>query len=158
MARRKRKRYTDDDRANALAALAANGGNVKLTANQIDIPETTIRKWLSSEQHPEITKKGAQKKGPLSDYLEKIAWQLADSLPGKTDQSSLQQVATSLGIVIDKMRLLRNEPTEINRNEGGADDDLRKLTDEQLVERLAAARSRMEAARASEGSGNPGGD
>jgi hypothetical protein len=37
--------YSDEEKASALAALAANGGNALLTAQQTGVPRTTLRKW-----------------------------------------------------------------------------------------------------------------
>lgn len=159
MARRipTRRRYSDDDRANALAAVAANGGNVELTAAQLGIPESTLRSWVKGDRHPEAAHLCDEKKGPLADHLEAIAWRLADVLPDKLPAAGLQQVATSLGIVIDKMQLLREKPTGIHRTEGG-DDDLRDLTDAELDRRLRAAVGRVEAPPPGGGGPDPGGD
>lgn len=139
----RRRRYSDEDRANAIAALAANGGNVNLTAKQLDIPATTLKHWADGTRHAESAQLGEQKKGPLADRLELVAWKLAESLDGKIEAAGLQQTATSLGIVIDKMQLLRNKPTEIQGHT--PDEDLRNLSDEELDRRLAEARSRASA-------------
>lgn len=138
---KKRRAYTDEERANALAALAANAGNVARTAAQLDIPQATLRAWSTGDRHPESTQMCDQKKGPLADRLEEVAWKLAEAIPDKLADSPLQQIATSLGIVIDKMQLLRNKPTAIGRTEGADDDDVRKLTDEELHRELEKARS-----------------
>jgi transposase-like protein len=108
-----RRRYTDDDRANALAALAANGGNVKRTAEQLGIPLQTLHSWASGARHPEASTSAEPKKGPMADRLEEIAWQLLEAIPGKIANAPLSQVATGMGIAIDKARLLRGEPTQI---------------------------------------------
>ncbi len=39
------RRYTDDDKSNAIAQLAANGGNIGYTSHQLNIPERTLRHW-----------------------------------------------------------------------------------------------------------------
>lgn len=138
------RRYSDEDRANAIAALAANGGNVARTAKQLGIPAKTVENWAKGDRHPEAADLGDKKKGVLADKLEEVAWKLAGSLDQKIEAAGLQQTATSLGIVIDKMQLLRNKPTEI---QGAApEEDLRNLSDEELDRRLAEARSRAEAA------------
>jgi transposase-like protein len=56
-------RYSDIDRANALATLAANGGNVQRTVAQIGVPEQTLRTWKTGERHPEGAESVAPKKG-----------------------------------------------------------------------------------------------
>lgn len=149
-----RRYYSDEERANTLAALAANGGNVNLTAKQLGIPAKTIENWSKGKAHPDVAKLGEQKKGPLADALEVVAFKIVDLLPEKIPSATLQQAATSLGILVDKMQLLRNKPTEI---QGAPDDDLRNLTDEELAKRREETRSRLEAIRRGDGVATAGG-
>lgn len=102
-------KYSDNDRATALAALDANGGNVKATARQTGIPIGTIRHWRATEAGGAELR--TQKKVDLASELEAIALRLVAALPDKIGDASLQQVATSLGIAVDKMQLLRGQPT-----------------------------------------------
>lgn len=50
------RRYTPEDKSNALAQLAANGGNLVYTSHQLNIPERTLRHWrqqhLTQTQNP----------------------------------------------------------------------------------------------------------
>lgn len=149
----KKRRYSDDERAAAVAAVAANGGNVERTAELLGIPESTLRQWVKGDRHPEAAVMSDGKKGELADRLEAIAWKLADAIPGKIPATGLQQLATTLGIVVDKMQLLRNRPTTINRAERATDDDLGSLTDDELERRLAEARSRAGSPPAGAGAG-----
>ena len=48
-----RRTYTDEFRATALAALAANGGDLARTAAALDVPDRTPRAWAAGERHPE---------------------------------------------------------------------------------------------------------
>jgi hypothetical protein len=125
-----RRRYSDEERANALAALAANGGNVDRTARQLGIPAKTLENWAKGDRHPESAEMGERKSGSMADALEGVAWKLLDALPGKVEKASLSHTATAMGIAIDKCRLLRGEPTAINRQE--MDD----LSDAELDERI----------------------
>lgn len=147
----KARRYSDEDRSDAVAALCANGGNVKRTARELGIPEKTLANWAKGDRHPEAAAAAEEKKGPLADRLEQVAWQLADAIPGKLDAAPLQQVATALGIVVDKLRLLRNEPTSISKTQGAGTDDLRDLSDDELERRAAELRGRIEQAAAAAG-------
>jgi transposase-like protein len=127
-----RRRYSDEERAQALAALAANGGNISLTAKQLDIPIKTLSNWANGIRHPESAQMGNEKKKLMADVLEEIAWKLIDAIPGKVKKAPLGQTVTSMAIAVDKMRLLRNLPTELP---GAAQAlDLSKLTDEELEE------------------------
>jgi transposase-like protein len=56
-----KRRYSDEDRA---LALAANAGNAKLTARQLGIPETSLRHWRKGDRHPGAANMGAQKGRP----------------------------------------------------------------------------------------------
>lgn len=47
--------YSEKDRAEALVALEANGGNVLQTATQLGIPEATLRNWVAKSYEPEAT-------------------------------------------------------------------------------------------------------
>ena len=44
--------YSEQMRAEALLALEVNEGNVNKTATQFDIPETTLRGWLTESREP----------------------------------------------------------------------------------------------------------
>jgi hypothetical protein len=57
-----KRRYTDDERSLALAALAANTGNVNKTVRQLGIPTTTLEHWSKGERHPESIQMIAEKK------------------------------------------------------------------------------------------------
>ncbi len=48
-----------------------------------------------------------------SEKFEDLAHQLIDALPSKLADASLQHLAISLGIAIDKMLLLRGQPNQI---------------------------------------------
>lgn len=132
-----RRRYSDEDRANALAALAANEGNVNHTANQLGIPAKTLESWAKGQRHPEAAQLCEEKKPELADALEEVARKLADAMPGKVADAGLRDTAIALGIAVDKMRLLREAPTSITQTNGTAPDGRRDLTDR--LERLTSA-------------------
>jgi hypothetical protein len=125
-----KRRYSDDERASALAALDANGGDFSATARSTGVPRTTLIEWANGRAHPAVSQIRQGKRGDLADELEGVAWKLVRAMPGKIDKAGLQQVAVSLGISVEKMRLLRELPTNINRGEFPL--DLTKLTDDQL--------------------------
>ena len=106
--------WPTDKKAEAIAAYDANGHNLKQTARLLDIHPETLRYWLKdadryrNEFQPE-------KSADLASKLENNAHNLADSIADH-DLSivPLAAKATALGIVIDKMQLLRGLPTSIN--------------------------------------------
>lgn len=109
----KRRRYSDEERANAVAALAANAGNVSRTAAQLGIPAKTLENWAKGSAHPEAADNGEQKKAGMAAALDEIAWKLLGAIEGKIGDASLSHTATAMGIAIDKARLLRGEPTKL---------------------------------------------
>lgn len=135
--KRQQRRYSDDFRASALAALAANGGNVKKTARQLGIPLLTLWTW---SKHPQISTSRNEKKGELADAIEQVAWQIVDQMPDKIAKASLRDLATCLGIAVDKMRLLREQATAIT-------DKPEELSDDQRFERLKQLALRIQQRR-----------
>jgi transposase-like protein len=118
-----RRHYTDEQRAEALAALAANGGNIKLTAAQLGIPRMTLADWANGACCEAVTELRHQKKQDLADALEALAYKLVEAAAGKIADAPLQACATAAGIAVDKMLLLRNQPTVIAQT---------KMTDEEI--------------------------
>jgi hypothetical protein len=108
-----RRRYSDDERANALAALAANGGNVERTARQIGVPHKTLDNWSKGACHPAVAELGNRKKGSLSDAFEDVAWKLLGVAGTKADKLNAKDAVIAAATAVDKMRLLRDEPTGI---------------------------------------------
>lgn len=121
--------YSDEDRANALAALEANGGNITKTARELSIPIPTLRRWATGTAHPEASANATAKKGPLADKLEEVAWALAGGMLKKISKAKLSETAIALGITVEKMRLLRDQSTS---NDGDG------LTDDERATRLMA--------------------
>lgn len=134
------RRYESDEQAAALAVLAVNGGNVSKTARELGIPRMTLRDWAAARKlWPSVDAERVEDaKRDLAEALERVAWQLLDAIPGKIEAASLAQVATGMGIAIDKARLIRGEPTVVSEDVTAARDALnRKLA--LLAERNGAA-------------------
>lgn len=110
----RKRRYSDEDKATALAALDANGGNVLKTARALKIPHKTLDEWAKGRnQVPEVADLRNEKKGELSARYEAVIHELVDVLADKRANASLKDVATAIGILTDKMQLLRGRPTAI---------------------------------------------
>jgi transposase-like protein len=112
--KRGRRRYTDEDRANALAALAANGGNLSRTAAQIGIPAKTLENWTKGTNHPHAAKLGELKKPALAEQFRALAEKLVGIACEKADRLNAKDAVIAAGVAIDKARLLDGEPTQIN--------------------------------------------
>ena len=115
----KRKQYNDEFRASAKVMLEVAGypetiGALAKVASHLKVPERTLSRWFRGENNPPPDKLVRVKKGNLADALEDIAWRLVRHVkdPEVISEMTGQQAATSIGILIDKIRLLREEPTE----------------------------------------------
>lgn len=124
--------YTEEEKAAALAALDANGGNLLRTARELNIPESTLRQWRNGEGiNQSVSKLREQKSAELAAKMGEIIGQILDVLPGKLEKASARDLAVSLGILIDKKQLLEGQPTQITQ-----DRDAIKAAVQALVERI----------------------
>lgn len=127
-----RRRYTEEERAVALAALDAHEGNVLKAAAFCKIPRKTLENWRDGGAVNEaVAELRHIKKGELADRLEALAHLLVDAMPEKLAEATLKDAAVALGVSVDKMQLLRNKPTTIT-------DDISSVTDAELDRRIAA--------------------
>jgi len=146
-----RRRYSDDDRATALLALEANGGNVSRTAREMGIPKATLIDWT---KQPDRTDIRPEKRDDLVVRLRDLQSKLLDEALKRIDGAPLNQLMTSFGIAVDKSQLLEGRPTEIHQS--SIEHDLARITDDDL-EVLAAISDRLTQRPASDppGVGSP---
>lgn len=109
------KDYSAERKAEVLALVTAHNGNVAQVSRLTEIPDQTIRGWL--EQADRYREVRSEKQSDLAQKLENNAHRLANSIADH-DLSivPLASKATALGIMVDKMQLLRGEPTSITAN------------------------------------------
>jgi hypothetical protein len=108
--------YADDDRAAALVALDANGGNVEGTAAALDLPRTTLTEWRNGRGiTPAVEASREQFKRTLADKFGEVALRCVESVTGeKLERAGLKDTLIAAGIATEKQRLLMNEPTTIH--------------------------------------------
>jgi hypothetical protein len=107
-----RRQHSDQFKAEALAALDANGGNVGKTAKSLGIGRTTLRGWINGRGlNPEAALMRHEKKHSLADRLDAIAHKALDGLLdwNNSEFGSFKERMTGVGIAIDKIRLLRGQ-------------------------------------------------
>lgn len=131
-------RRSDQQKAEALAVLDANAGNVSKTARDTGIPRKTLEEWRDGRVAEGVAELRQEKKEGLADRLEAIALQMLDAMPSKILDASLKDTATAVGIAIDKRQLLTGQPTAIQRNEGLTEDERAS----RVAELLGRARDR----------------
>lgn len=128
------RRYSDSEKAHALAAVEANGGNVLLTAKELGIPRGTLEAWANGRIHPEVQMLQQEYKLSIVDRLDKTIHQLLDSIPTKINEAPLKHTMDSLAIAVDRKQLLMGEPTSIAA---------KASTDEQLISQLQRLATRL---------------
>jgi transposase-like protein len=118
---RLKNRYSDQKRAEALAALAANGGPqtrgaIPRTARQLGLPIKTLAEWARTNKHPDILARASALAQPLADRLEALAHRITGVLEdeAKLLSAPVSALATALAIAVDKMRLLREQATSLS--------------------------------------------
>jgi len=110
------RKYSPDEKAQTLAVLEANRGNVKHTGLNLDIPRSTVSLWKHSEQPPEIIELKEQKKAELADSLLELAAKIVHAIPAKLGDAPVDKLATALGITIDKWLLITGQATSRNEH------------------------------------------
>lgn len=117
-ARDGRRWYTDDERSTIMAALKANGGDVRLTATQLEIPYHTLYAWSVGWRCPEALQLHTEREGDLAGALEEIAWAIVAEIPQRIPKAPLNHLSGALDKAIDKSQLLQGKPTQnaFNRN------------------------------------------
>ena len=128
--KKKRRRYSDEEKAKALTLYAANSGMeypIAATANALKIPDSTLESWLSGRgvSQRAIELAGLEKK-TLADLYEEVAILSVMQQVGRLrsadscQDAKLSEIAQVGGIAVDKSRLLRDLPTSITDNRNDA--------------------------------------
>ncbi len=87
-------------------------GALKAVHNHTRIPMPTLFRWFHGQQNPPPSDLVNETK---IDLVAAIKRELADLFPamaGARDEASYKDMATSAGILIDKLQLLEGKPTE----------------------------------------------
>lgn len=108
-----RRQYTDSDKAAALVALEANGGNVKLTARQLGLPRQTLALWAQNKHiSADVPNIQHQKRDELLTlFMDEIQAAL-DLMASKRHEASYRDLVRAVGIFTDKYQLLSGAATD----------------------------------------------
>lgn len=129
--KRKKREYSPEEKAAALAVLAANAGNTRAASRQLmaagtPVPEATLRGWSRQPlelKTPEEVEMVEDAKRALDTILESVVGKIARGLDRPEAIARIMgkpvQAATVLGILTDKMRVLRGQPSEITQTLSG---------------------------------------
>jgi transcriptional regulator with XRE-family HTH domain len=116
--KQKRKTYDDKFRTNAVLmaeALADSKGALAKAAKHMKVPHSTLSRWARGKQNPPPSQLVHEKREELVDRLEDMAHTLLDAMGLDIEANGVDAVraATAMGITIDKIQLLKGEPTGI---------------------------------------------
>jgi hypothetical protein len=115
--RPKYKRYSDEEKSAALAQLQSSRRTIRSAAREMGIPRGTLQDWASGKKlGPTVAQQFGAVRDTMSARLEDIAYQIIDAIPAKIEEASLRDLGATLAVVIDRMRLLREEPTAITES------------------------------------------
>jgi len=131
---RRQRNYSDKEKAAALVMLDFCDGNLSKASKQLGIPLTTLKEWNDGRIPDGVTETRNEKKADLADSLEQLAFDLIDKV-----KTSEKAGGVDLGIVIDKMLLLRGEPNSISKDVTQVSPEQRRERILQLVEKAKVA-------------------
>jgi transposase-like protein len=123
------RRYSDEERAAALTVLDFCDGNVQEAARRLGMPWTTLDNWAKGRVNAGVSKVREHKNAELASRFEQIVLRALQLLPEKLESAPVNQLITAAGIAVDKMLLLRNQPTQITELQ---------MTETEATERIGA--------------------
>jgi len=110
-----RRKYSDREKAEALAVYDTCRGNLTEAARITGIPDSTLSCWVNGTNgmNDDIPNLRDFKKLDLADKLDTIAHQCAGLLPERLPDANVREIVGAMGQSIEKSQLLRGKPTEI---------------------------------------------
>lgn len=108
-----RRRYSDSQKAQALAFLKANGGNLARAARDAGVPVRTLRDWRDGKGVSLDADLPLQKEEDLANLLERVARKFVNRANEVAADTGARDSMVAAGIAIEKVRLLRDQPTQI---------------------------------------------
>lgn len=107
--------YTEADKARVFVVLTANDGNIKRTARETGVPESTVRNFKREFESNPPSPEAVEKEIETGDYagdLEVLRTELALALRREIPHMKGRDLAVALGIVDDKLTRARGLATE----------------------------------------------
>lgn len=115
-----KKRFSDEFRASAVAALTAAGypdtkGALMSVSRSLGVSAANISRWFREERNPPPNILVNEKKSDISDLIRKEIYSILGEMELKRDTATYRDLSTALGIATDKLQLLIGAPTENNK-------------------------------------------
>ncbi len=124
-----KRRYSDNDRAAALAVLDSCNGNLSEASRKTGFPLKTIADWRDGAACAEVAEIRKEKKIELSEMFEDIARQIVQAAPSKISYATLKDSMVAAGVAVDKAQLLKGQPTAITQQNADPADARRELAE-----------------------------
>jgi len=123
-----RRHYTEHDKAVALAALEANGGNVSATVRETGVPSATLRLWRDAPERAAPAEKRSRARGELRDLFKSVAEKATELLDDTLDGLMPEAVAQNPKMLAALSSVAATATDKYRRLavEGEALDELRK--------------------------------
>lgn len=149
MAKRKptqRKRYTDDFRASACLFLESEGypgtkGALIAVSRKLNVPQTTLHGWYMAKHNPPPTQVRTIKKAEIIEIIRQEIYAALEAAPIQRDIASYRDLITSAAILVDKLQLLEDKPTERVSHEHHLNDSERVKRINELLDTARTRRS-----------------
>jgi len=144
--------YSDQDLARLYVVLTTNEGNVKRTARDTGMPESTVRRWKKVWEEngpPKIEEEIVEAVTNYVDEMERTRDLALQRMHERlqNDQGTLPQIATVFGVLTDKIdraRGIGSESTIHHKHELPSPDEIRATLGALVSGALAAHQEREE--------------
>jgi transposase-like protein len=135
-----RKRYTDKEIAKAITFMENNinphtgNPNYSKVSKELDINRKTLMRWWSDRHSEDAEQIRTLKR---QEFIE-AAWNEINEglkvLAVKRGRATYKEIITSLGILLDKIQMLKGEPTLITKNDNRTElyDKYKHLSEKEL--------------------------
>lgn len=147
-----KRRYSAEDKAAIVATLAANNGNVKRTARELEVPEQTVRDTKRTQEQRNLPTAVAEAVPvialDMADRVKTVRDRLLTEIENQVERGELKGSAlvTAFGILFDKARILDGLATDRKEvvNTGPSPEELAKEVASYIGRTLAAGSQRDE--------------
>ena len=142
---RKRRRYDDKFRTNAVLMLEAAGypaqkGALARVAANLRMPPTTLAGWANGHRNPPPTDLRCEKKADVIEFIKQEIPQIFRELGDARQDANYRELMIGFGIIMDKWLLLSGDPTERREIQGSVSVDYSSKSDDELRQEVARQR------------------
>ncbi len=115
-----KRRYSEAEQAQAIAALDSNGGDIAKTHYETGVPRNTLRDWRDQRRRPIAPEVREREKDALARSCDRLALRMLRQANRKVKDMGGAAATLSACQLIDKARLIRGEATAITQHQSDA--------------------------------------